>query len=183
MTTARPPGAIRQERDWPPGLDHRDPPPTAPGGAVMVAVLDRPRETLTGNLAGLTEHQMRRRPPSKLSLLSLIKHEPTVEIVLFQHRFAGAPLPGLTLPIDWAASWRLAPEDTRETVLAGYAAAVAASRRLTGPSPDLTQAARDPGDQPGMTLRWIMLHLIEESGRHLGHADLIRDAIEREAAA
>lgn len=178
------PGTIllrRQEHDWPPEDDQSASLPATGEGALVVAVLDRQREALAGKLDGLDEDQVRRQlPTSSLSLLSLIKHVTMVEIVLFQLRFAGSPPPGVALPIDWDASWRLDPDDTIERILAGYADAVAHSRRLVGPEPDLATPARDPGDQAGMTLRWIMLHMIEETARHIGHADLLRFAIEHE---
>ena len=49
-----------------------------------------------------------------------------------------------------------------------------AARHRTRPS----GAAREIGDWPAPTLRWILAHMIEETARHCGHADLIREAID-----
>ena len=68
------------------------------------------------------------------------------------------------------------PGDTVESVLALYDSIVAESRAIT--------ATVTSGDQPGfppdvgLNARWVLLHMIEETARHAGHADLIRETID-----
>ena len=51
------------------------------------------------------------------------------------------------------------------------------SRQITAAA-SLDDSARNPGRHAGLTLRWILLHMIEETARHNGHADLLRERID-----
>jgi hypothetical protein len=62
-------------------------------------------------------------------------------------------------------------------VLDRYQRQVERSRALTEAA-NLDDPAKHPGNAPGLTLRWILLHMIEETARHNGHADLIREEID-----
>ena len=101
-----------------------------------------------------------------------MRHLTNVERSWLRDVFAGQE----GLVFDWTdqdpeAEWRVPAGTTMSDLLADYAAE---SRRCdavvtAAPSLDAISAARD------MSLRWILLHLIEETARHLGHIDLLRE--------
>lgn len=141
--------------------------------------LDFQRSTLLMKCAGLTPEQLALRacPPSKLSLLGLVRHLSAVEP--WFHAYDGQPdhqyfwnytdNPTTDISMDGADPAR-ADED-----LASYLASVERSRAaIAGRS--LDEVA--PGDN--VTLRWIYLHMIEEYARHNGHADFLRETIDGE---
>ena len=69
----------------------------------------------------------------------------------------------------------MAPEELRER----YRTACAASRAVVAEARDLDRlSARPRRDGPHVDLRWILIHMIEETARHAGHADLLREAID-----
>ena len=156
-------------------------PPFAAGEKEMVsAFLDWQRATLLCKLQGLTDEELRRpHQPSGLTLLGLAKHLAVVETTWFRLRFAGEEVTNIPVPIDWEAFWRIEPDESTADILALYTGEVERSRAITAAA-SLDDVARnaDPSRHPGLTLRWIVLHMIEETARHIGHADLMREAID-----
>ena len=143
--------------------------------AALEGRLDFQRTTLLLKCGGLTPEQLALRsvPPSRLSLLGLVRHLSGVEA--WFHSYDGQPdsmffwdyVPGATDGFEEVDIAR-ASED-----LASYQASVARSRKaVVGLS--LDEAC--PGEDH--TLRWIYLHMIEEYARHNGHADLLRELID-----
>lgn len=159
----------------------RTPPPYAAGEKEMAtAFLDWQRATLLCKLQGLTDEELRRpHVPSGLTLLGLVKHLAVVETTWFRLRFAGEEVINIPVPIDWEAFWRIEPDESTAGILTLYAGEVERSREITAAA-SLDDEARnaDPNRHPGLTLRWILLHMIEETARHNGHADLMREAID-----
>ena len=142
---------------------------------VLLAFLDLQRDVVVWKLDGLTEDQLRQRPltPSGLYLLGLVKHLAGVEQYYLCAIF-GRPAE----PFSLAASDDLELEegDTTESVLAYYRRARTASdRSITELDLDAT-ATTWLGDT--VSFRWAILHVIEETTRHAGHADLIREHID-----
>jgi uncharacterized damage-inducible protein DinB len=148
-------------------------PPAGPERELLTAFLDFHRDTLLWKLSGLSEEEARRvTTPSGLTLLGLVKHLAYVERVWFQVRFAG-----LDLEVPWTAedpdpAFRIEPGETIESVVAFYRAEVERSREITAAA-SLDDIARSP-DRPH-SLRRILLHMIEETARHNGHADILRE--------
>ncbi len=156
-----------------------DPPFVAAEREMLDNWLDYHRDTLALKCADLTPEQLRERsaPPSTLSLLGLVRHMAEVEHAWFQNRLRGqgegylycsdANLDGDFDDVDTAdvteafATWRLECAKARE------AAAEADSLDV------IADAA-----QGKISLRWIMVHMIEEYARHNGHADLLRERID-----
>lgn len=148
---------------------------------LLEAHLDSLRHTVLAKCAGLTAEQLRLRsvPPSGLTLLGLVRHLTEVERNWIRQRFAGdARVPDLYYT-------REAPDTDFDDIdradaeadLAAYRSELDAVRAvLAGRSLDETYA--DPVRGTEISLRWIYLHLIEEYGRHAGHADLIRERID-----
>ena len=147
---------------------------------MATAFLDWQRATLLCKLQGLTDEELRRRhQPSGLTLLGLAKHLAVVETTWFRLRFAGEEVTNIPVPIDWEAFWRIEPDESTADILTLYSGEVERSRAITAAA-SLDDEARnaDPSRHPGLTLRWILLHMIEETARHIGHADLMREAID-----
>ena len=140
----------------------------------LAAFLDFQRDTLLWKLSGLTEEQARvQRTPSGMSLLGLVKHLAYVERNWFQFRFLGQQVFIPWRSGDRDGDFRLDADETFETVLAFYKSEVDQSRRITAETASLETRAADP-DRP-VSLRWILIHMIEETARHNGHADIMRE--------
>ena len=149
----------------------------------LLEFLGYQREALIGRLQGLTEQQSRMTPTaSSLSLLALIKHSAIWERRWFQVIFAGRSVPGEWPRLSDAArdeedpTFRLADEDNIESVVAHYREQIAVSNDiLTAFDLDARCAMSDKVSE---TLRWVTVHMIEETARHAGHADIIRETID-----
>jgi len=148
--------------------------------AGLVEFLDYKREALIHTLQGLSEDEARMTPTaSSLSLLSLIKHSTTWERRWFQVIVAGRSFPG-----EWPnvqsdgndLTFRLTDDDTVETVLADYREQIAASNEIVDTF-DLESPCAWP-EMAERNLRWVALHMIEETAHHAGHADIIRETID-----
>jgi uncharacterized damage-inducible protein DinB len=110
-----------------------------------------------------------------MSLLGLVKHLAYVERQWFQRVFLNRDLSVPWTKEDPDADWRIEPDETTEAILTLFQASVAESRKVVAEN-SLDDFAHKPGSDP--TLRWIMVHMIEEVARHNGHADIIREAID-----
>ncbi|MFF2008293.1 DinB family protein [Streptomyces sp. NPDC058195] len=160
------------------------PPPHADERAMLDAWLDFHRATLALKCAGLDDEQARQATasPSRMTLLGLVQHMAEVERKWFQCVLAGQDLPRV-FEESGPDGFALAPDRRLDEVLAAWQAEIARGRALSaGASLDDAgflsgQDAVYLGDQ-GVSLRWIMVHMIEEYARHNGHADLIRERID-----
>ena len=75
-------------------------------------------------------------------------------------------------------SMRLRPHDSASGIIALYSTACARSRAVVESAESLGQAAAVPSFGVGpVNLRWVLTHMIDETARHLGHLDLLRDAL------
>ncbi len=156
-----------------------DPLLAAPEAEMLNAWLDYHRATLLMKVAGVSDEDLRRKlTPSGLTLLGLVKHLAYVERGWFQEVFAGRELYFPGTPEDPDADWRIEPTESRAEILEFYRREVAESRRIVGAA-SLDDIAKAPsGRQSGHSLRWIMLHMLEETARHNGHADVLRETID-----
>ena len=145
--------------------------------------LDYQRATMLAKAGGLTREQLARpHSPSTLTLAGLLYHLALVEENWMVARFAGRPEPEPWAGIDWGADpeWEfrtattLEPDQVRER----YREACERSREVAAAAADLDQLSVAERDGQHFTLRWVLLHLLEETARHAGHADLIREAID-----
>lgn len=156
------------------------PPPAAPEQETIEAFLDWQRATLLCKLDGLSDEDLRLPgTASGLTLLGLVKHLADVERSWFREVFAGEDLAALWDPDDPGRYWRIEPAETTADILTFYRNEVERAREITRHTA-LDDVARGAGaaDQTAYSLRWIMLHMIEETARHIGHADLLREAID-----
>jgi hypothetical protein len=142
--------------------------------AMLTAFLDFQRDTLIWKLSSLTEEQIRKPwTPSGTSLLGLVKHLGYVERSWFQRRFQG-----LEVHVAWHAGppdsdFRIEPDETPKAILDFYLGEVEQSRRITAEAPSLDAMAQR--QDRVVSLRWILIHMIEETARHVGHADILRE--------
>jgi hypothetical protein len=79
---------------------------------------------------------------------------------------------------DPDADWRVEPEDTTDGILTLYRDECARSRATVAAAPSLEELAAHGGRRGRMSLRWIVVHMIEETARHCGHADIARELID-----
>jgi uncharacterized damage-inducible protein DinB len=149
--------------------------------------LDYHRDTFRWKCAGLTQEQLAQpHPPSTMTLGGMMKHLALNEVGWFGHTLAGEAYPPPFGDIDWAADphweWRTAADDGPEDLRALYDDCV---RRADGgidralargglDAESVEQSSRDGA----FSLRWILLHMIEEYARHNGQAALIRESID-----
>jgi hypothetical protein len=161
-------------------VERIDPPLVAQEREMLDAWLDYHRATLAVKCEGLTDDQLRTRavPPSSLSLLGLVRHMGEVERSWFRRVLGGEQAP----PRYYSDE---NPDGDFDDVAGGGVAesfgywrgecAHARERVAAAPSLDVTGTGRH-GET--YSLRWIMVHMIEEYARHNGHADLLRERID-----
>jgi uncharacterized damage-inducible protein DinB len=149
--------------------------------------LDYQRDTFRWKCAGLTQQQLTQaHPPSTMTLGGMMKHLALNEVGWFGQTLAGTPDPPPFDAVDWDADpdweWHTAAADSPEQLRALYEDCV---RRADASIDDAlardgldTQSVGQSSDDGAFSLRWILLHLIEEYARHNGHADLLREAID-----
>jgi uncharacterized damage-inducible protein DinB len=157
-----------------------DPPLVADERTMLDAWLDFHRDTLMMKCDGLRAGDLKRRscPPSNLSLLGLVRHLTEVERNWFRRVLAGADAPPLYYSDEFPdGDFDLVDDADANADFAAWRAEVANSRELTsGQGLDDISIARRHGDL--YSLRWIIMHMIEEYARHNGHADLLRERID-----
>jgi len=158
--------------------------PNPAGGderALLGQYLDFQRATVLAKTEGLSREQMsRRHAPSALTLGGLLYHLAVVEEVWMEVRFLGLPMREPWAGVDFESdpewefrtSAELEPEELRQR----YREACERSRQAAAQASGLDQESA--ADGPRFTLGWVLLHLLEETARHAGHADLLREAID-----
>jgi len=161
-----------------------DPDPDGSESRLLGEYLDYQRETVLLKTEGLTQAQMvQRHPPSELTLAGLLYHLSLVEENWMEVRFSGLPDREPWATVDWDAdpNWEfrtaegLRPEDLRDR----YREACERTRLVVASAAGLDQMSVQPmRDGRHFSLRWVLLHLIEETARHAGHADFLREAID-----
>lgn len=143
----------------------------------LIAFLDKYRETVLVKLDGLDRDQLSRRlVDSRTTLLGIVKHLTLVEEWWFATVMAGGPEIEED-PDDPDAEWLVVDSDRPEAIVAGYRAAYARSDEIARAQASLD--ARVPGPhRADKSVRWILVHMLEETARHAGHADIIRELID-----
>ena len=162
----------------------------------MVAPFTDEREQLLASLAqqryqlrltafGLDDDEARAtRTPSALSVGGLVKHVTSVEAGWIDTVLGrrGDPESGET---DYADNFRMRPDETLDDVLSRYADVARATEEVIGGIPDLLQPVPVPQGVPwfpddldAWNVRWVLLHLLQETARHTGHADIVRELID-----
>jgi uncharacterized damage-inducible protein DinB len=139
------------------------------------------RQTLELKCADLTAEQMARRsvPPSTMSLLGLVRHLAHVERIWFRIRFAGQDVHRLyqtTDDPDGDFDGAIGDQAVVDEAWARWREEVAFADGFTQDHP-LDFVAELGGDRR-ISLRELLVHMVEEYARHNGHADLLRECID-----
>ncbi len=141
------------------------------------ASLDRHREVVLWKVDGLDDERLRRPlTPSGTNLLGLVKHLAANEYGWFCQTFGRETEP---LPFDDDdpdADLRVEPGESTADVLAFYARARAAADRVIA-----DVGLEDVGTAwfgEAVTMRWALIHMIEETARHTGHMDIVRELVD-----
>jgi hypothetical protein len=140
---------------------------------VLEAFLDLYRDIVVGKATGVSTHAAQRRlVPSSTTLAGLVKHLASVEREWFRGVLDRRPAAevGVHVADD---GWGVGPNETIEELVADYQRACAESRLVAArfsleDSVPMARLGR-------VSLRWIYVHLIEETARHAGHADILRE--------
>lgn len=143
----------------------------------LLAAIERHRDAVVWKLDGLDDEQLRRPvTPSGTNLLGLVKHLAAVDYGWFCETFGHETEP---LPFDDddpQADLRVEPGETTADVMAFHHRAREASNAVV--------AAHDIDDTgtawfgDAVSLRWVMVHMLEEWARHAGHVDIARELID-----
>jgi len=158
----------------PPLTDERD---------LLLAYIEQQRDGIRNAAYGLTDEQARLAPSaSPLSIGGLVKHAADMEqgwIDMVLQRDRGAS------QASYEENFRLGPDETLAGALAHLDAVAQETVRVIGGITDLGQAVPVPKGVPwypddidAWSVRWVLLHLIEEIARHAGHADIVRESID-----
>jgi uncharacterized damage-inducible protein DinB len=161
-----------------------DPDPGGGEGELLTQYLDYQRETVLAKTEGLDRGQMGQRlASSALTLGGLLYHLALVEEDWMEVRFLGLAERAPWTGVDWDAdpNWEfrtgagMEPAELRQR----YRDAWGRSRQAVADATGLDQLSVKPlRNGQYFSLRWVLLHLVEETARHAGHADLLREAID-----
>jgi uncharacterized damage-inducible protein DinB len=141
------------------------------------ASLQRHRDAVRWKLQGLDDEQLRRRmTPSGTHLLGLVKHLATVEYGWFCLPFGRESKAQPWDPKDPEFDMRVEPGETAADIIAFYRqACVDADAVINAVDIEELGVSWEGED---VTMRWILIHMIEETARHAGHMDLMRELID-----
>lgn len=143
----------------------------------LLAFLDVQRQAVRAAISGLDDAAARRTPSaSSISLAALLKHLLVTERRWVVAAVANRPA-GLWPVQDWDAEWQLTDEDTVEALLARYAEVAEETAAVLADVGDLGAPCPLP-DCAQWSVRWVVLHILEETARHAGHADVIRESLD-----
>jgi uncharacterized damage-inducible protein DinB len=167
---------------------HPDDDPRSDGGfdderTLLVEYLRDQRLTLELKCSGLDAVALARRsvPPSKMSLLGLVRHMSEVERGWFRRTMAGQDVPKLYSAEgerDGAFDDAVPDPAVVEEAWATWREEVAFAERFVAEAADLGLKARQVHDGQAISLRELLLHMVEEYARHNGHADFLRERID-----
>ncbi|MFF4079844.1 DinB family protein [Streptomyces sp. NPDC087218] len=154
---------------------------------VLLSFVEAQRGAIRRALLGLTEEQAASRPSaSELSLSGLLKH--VAETELNWLRMAQQqPNEAARTQETWADSFRLVGDETVPQMLEFWDGVAAETEKFirSVPSMDdtfpLPEAPWFPKDER-VSMRWLLVHLVEEHARHAGHADIIRESLDGRTA-
>lgn len=151
----------------------RDAPPPRTGSSeaeVLRGFLDYLRASVSAKVEDAPEPHVRTSAvPSGTNLLGLLNHLTFVE----RATFLGDRV------TDWQGTFRAPPESSVADVVARYREAVARANDVLDECTDLASPVPRPrSNGPAPSARWALTHMIEETGRHAGHADILRELID-----
>jgi uncharacterized damage-inducible protein DinB len=162
-------------------------PPATDERELLLAYIAQQRDGVRNAAYGLTDEQARLVPTAgSLSVGGLIKHVANTEQgwidTILQRDRGGSPEERESRYED---NFRLGPDETLAEVLARYDEVAQQTEAVVAGITDLGQAVPVPKGVPwfpddveAWSVRWVLLHIIEETARHAGHADIVRESID-----
>jgi len=139
----------------------------------VLALLQYQRDSFVKKVSGVSEdHARQSELPSGTSLLWLAKHMARAESLWLLQRFAGQDA---VIEDD-----RLGPDDTVPSTIADYQQTWVRTDAVLAAAPSLDELCQGMGVEAPVNLRWVLMHLLEETARHAGHADVLREMIDGE---
>ena len=152
-------------------------PYTADEKTTLLAALQSHRDVMLWKLDGLSDNEIRRAMvPSGTSLLGLVKHLANAEYGWFCETFGRPTEPLTDISQDPEADMRAAEGETTEEIVGFYRRAwAAADAAILGLPLDTTGTSYS---DTTVSLRWVLVHMIEDTVRHAGHADILRELID-----
>jgi hypothetical protein len=151
--------------------DHRPPALTGDERTTVLELLQFQRESVVRKVEGVSDEDAARPATATgTSLLWLVQHLRRAELIWVLWRFAGQDVvvPDDAVRVD---------ESVAESV-AAYRAMWSDVDEVLAVSPDLDAPCANIGGLPQVNLRWVLMHLLEETARHAGHADILREALD-----
>lgn len=160
-------------------------PSEAPGDELgaLLSFIEEQRGGIRRALLGLTEEQAAARPSaSELSLSGLLKHVAEVEQGWIARARGEAPAVKRD-ESNWHECFVLVEEETVASQLADWEKVAAETEAFLRSVPSLDDTFALPPDpwfppQGRVSMRWLALHLIRETARHAGHADIVRESLD-----
>jgi hypothetical protein len=162
-------------------------PPLTDERALLLAYLTQQRDGIRNAAYGLTDEQARLTPTAgALSIGGLIKHvadmeQGWIDMVVQRVRATSQA----EQQAAYEDNFRLGPDETLAGALVGYEAVATETEAVIAGIADLGQAVPVPKGVPwfpddvdAWSVRWVLLHLVEETARHAGHADIVRESID-----
>jgi len=152
----------------------------------LLGFLDYQRATMDWKCRGLNDEQLRASlPPTSMTLGGMLMHLARVEDNWFSEVVAEGAKPEPWASMAWAAEWPDAAAHTGDSLRQLWAERVERSRRVVAAQIEVSATALDAthpawDGQGRPSLRWVLVHMIEEYARHNGHADLLRESIDGE---
>ena len=185
-------GAVAEQRahpptwpsgSWRPGPDDDEPPRgSADPRDVLLAQLELHRARLVREVAGLTDEQLRTPVlPSGWTALELLVHLAAVERRWLEWGSRAAPLPDPWCDQAPDGRWRAPDGATGTSAVAALRARWEVSREVVSGVPLEARAAlggRSTTPEEAPTLGWVLLHLLQETARHVGHLDVVRELLD-----
>ena len=159
------------------------PPPLTDEKALLLAYIRQQRAGIRNAAFGLTDEQARLTPTAgTLSIGGLVKHVANTERQWIDLALQRDAPPGNVQ--DYVDSFRLREDETLAGVLAAYdeverdTEAAVAGAALDQAVPVPKGVPWFPHDVEAWSVRWVLLHVVEETARHAGHADIVRESID-----
>jgi uncharacterized damage-inducible protein DinB len=150
--------------------DRKPPRLSADERTTLMALLQFQRESVVRKVAGLDEEDARQQlVPTGTTLLWLVRHLAGAELRWVVDRFAGE---------DVETVDDVQPDDTVDSLVAAYREVWGRVDAIVVAAPSLDTVCRDNQGLSPVNLRWVLGHLLEETARHAGHADILRELID-----
>ena len=162
-------------------------PPLSNERDLLLAYLAQQRQGIRNAAHGITDDQARQTPvaTSSLSIGGLIKHLADVERWWIDMVLRSDSASGEDRQSSYDDNFRLGPDETLGGLLIRYEEIASATDAMIAGITDLDRAVPVPkgvpwfpADVEAWSVRWVLLHLVEETARHAGHADIVRESLD-----